>query len=455
MRTRLTTLLLALCLMLVVSGPTTWASPSDYGPMNSDWQGTSKLWDLARSLGYDVDVRSKLEWNDLKPNEVLFILYPTTELPRKKLITFLRGGGRLILADDFGTSDALLNQLGVTRIPVQGHRIARLHAENPNLPIATPGISHPLNSGIGELVTNHPAAFETKLPAIYRFEPRGGAVVVAATLGKGRVVLLSDPSILINRMLQFPGNAAFAKRLLEYLARAGEDRFVVLIQDFEEQGAPKADVKVTAPPPDGITAVLVDANNLLSEFNEYLIDRVWIMPVATLLAGLLLALAVWVMPMVRPLYDASWTRPGQGPPPARYERDLAPYLNGGRRKLNYAYPAAVLRDVIDNELEEKLGVAAPLLTMDEHALADQVQARGGRKARAACERLIQLARRVPARDQVTPYTLTPRYGLRDLERLRQTGAELLDNLSSRGAEVTEPVAPAAPQPPKSEVPTPS
>lgn len=416
-------ILLVIGLGLVLSSRAEGA-PEDYGPENTGWQGTSSLWSQARALGFTVEVPSKLDWSALGPRDVLFLLYPVSPIQLTHLTTWLQGGGRAILADDFGSTGPLLEKLGVRRKRPDGQRITRLHAENPNLPVATPGVSHPLNVGILELVTNHPAAYDTQLPDVFRFEPNQGAVVVAATLGKGRVVLVSDPSLLINRMLEFEGNLAFAKRLLAYLARAGEDRYLVLIQSFDQIGAPKAAVTVTAPPAEGLSSILADANGLLGEFNEYVLERVWIMPIATLLAGLLLALAVWILPMLRPLYDASWTRPGEGPPPARYERDLAPYLEPGRR-MNYLYPAAVLRDVLDVDLEEALSVTAPLLTLDEHALRRLVRSRGGETAERAAARLVQLTRRIPARDHVTPLTLTPRYSARELALLRDTGEALL------------------------------
>lgn len=401
------------------------AAPEDYSPDNPGWQGTSKLFDMARVLGFGVQVRSALDWRSLGDNDILLVVYPMSQLQAKHLSAWLRGGGRAIIADDFGSAGPLLESLGVRRFRPDGQSIQQLHAENPSLPLATPGISHPLNVGISHLVTNHPSAFDTELPSIFRFEPRQGAVVVAATLGKGRIVLVSDPSVLINRMLEFEGNQTFARRLLTYLGRAGEDRYVVLIQAFDEVGAPKAPVKVHTPPDQGLAGILADANSLLGEFNEYVLDRLWIMPLATLLAGLLLAMAVWLIPMLRPVYDASWTRPGEGPPPTRYALDLAPYLTGHRRKLNYIYPAAVLRDVLDADLEKALRVTAPLSTMDEHGLRDLVKRRAGAQGEQICSRLIQITRRIPDREQVGPWTLTPRYTLNDLERLRDTGEALL------------------------------
>lgn len=414
--------------LLVATGDAR-ADASDYSPYNLEWQGTSQLFRMAMERGFSIEARSKLDWKKLDKNHILFFLYPTTPIPQDKLVAYLRGGGRVILADDFGSTADLLEQLGVRRVAVNGARLSRLHAENPALPIATPRTPHPLNDGIPELVTNHPAAFDTQLPAIFGFEPAGGALVVAATLGRGRIVLISDPSIFINRMLKFPGNEAFARRLFGYLGRAGEDSYLVYSQHFTETGSPKPTVKVKSPPPPGLSAILADANTLLAEFNEYVLDRVWIMPIATLLAGLLLALAVWVIPMMRPVYDAGWTRPGEGPPPARYARDLEPYMSGSARKMNFAYPAAVFRDVMDVDLEAALGIAAPLTTMDEPALRRLVKKRAGAEAERICALLIVLTRRIPLREMVTPHTLTPRYSFRELKRLQESGRRLLEALS--------------------------
>jgi len=334
----------------------------------------------------------------------------------------------VILADDFGASGPLLERLGVRRVPVRGESVARLHADNPSLPIATAGEPHPLNEGIPELVTNHPAAFSTSLPAIFQLAPQDGAVVVAATLGKGRIVLLSDPSLLINRMLAFPGNEAFARRLLDYLGRKGEDRFVVVTQGFEETGVPRPGVTVRTPPDDPVSQILGDANDLLGEFNDYVLEVLWILPLATLLAGVLLALAVWILPMNRPTYDARWTRPGEGPPPSRFERDLSPYLEAGARP-NFILPAAVLRDVIDGDLGRVLGVPTPLVSLDESTLARLVELRTGPGGLASLTVLLRLVQHLPAREHVSPTTLTPRWSLAELQRLAATGDALVQRLA--------------------------
>ena len=114
------------------------ADAADYSPHSIDWQGTSQLFRLAMDRGFSIEARSHLDWKKLKKHHILFILYPTTKIPQDKLVAYLRGGGRVVLADDFGTTAELLEQLGVRRVPVNGARLSRLHAENPALPIATP-----------------------------------------------------------------------------------------------------------------------------------------------------------------------------------------------------------------------------------------------------------------------------------------------------------------------------
>src|SRR5438045_7824942 len=68
-----------------------------------------------------------------------------------------------------------------------------------------------------------------------------GAVVVAGEQGTGRFIVVSDPSILINRMLEFPGNVALAVNMLRWLDRDGRAKRVVLLRgDVPMYGEPRA-----------------------------------------------------------------------------------------------------------------------------------------------------------------------------------------------------------------------
>ncbi|MBI5480781.1 MAG: hypothetical protein HY906_18120, partial [Deltaproteobacteria bacterium] len=87
----------------------------DYGPDNGTWNGLRDLFALARGLGLRPEMRPDLVWDDLGDDTALIVLYPRGKLDTDKFISYVGGGGRLVLADDFGTSAALLERLGLTR----------------------------------------------------------------------------------------------------------------------------------------------------------------------------------------------------------------------------------------------------------------------------------------------------------------------------------------------------
>jgi hypothetical protein len=88
--------------------------------------------------------------------------------------------------------------------------------------IATPRVRHPLSLDVLALVTNHPQSLHhAALEPIFALDERGTAVVLAGAVGRGRLVAIGDSSVLINNMLEFHGNRAFARNLVRYLAQDG------------------------------------------------------------------------------------------------------------------------------------------------------------------------------------------------------------------------------------------
>jgi hypothetical protein len=93
---------------------------------------------------------------------------------------------------------------------------------NVNVLIAKAGPPHPLNAGVGALVTNHPQTLRHgELEAIFSLGGQSDAVVLSGAVGKGRLVAIGDPSALINNMLEFRGNRTFARNLVRYLSQNG------------------------------------------------------------------------------------------------------------------------------------------------------------------------------------------------------------------------------------------
>ena len=153
---------------------------------------------------------------------------------------YLEAGGRAVLADDFGASDAALAAL----------EIRRLRGELPSASIATTATRRcrsrarrcrpSCRSGIVDIVANHPAFFSAATPATYAFSP-GAALVVEGRLGKGYFVAIADPSVLINNMLEIDENLAFARALIKRTCKPGE-RIHLVTQSFVARGEPSGEL---------------------------------------------------------------------------------------------------------------------------------------------------------------------------------------------------------------------
>ncbi len=194
---------------------------TDYGFGEQGWNGLSQLVGEAAAAGVAVGVKERLDLSGLRPGDGVLIVYPTRRLPRADLAAFMYEGGRVAIADDFGEGPSLLAGFHIQRgaPPTDGLRLR----DNRNLRIAMPGARHPLALDVRALVTNHPQVLHHgELDAIFSLsDDTPSAVVLAGAVGKGRLVAIGDSSVLINNMLEFRGNRAFAGNLVRYLAGEG------------------------------------------------------------------------------------------------------------------------------------------------------------------------------------------------------------------------------------------
>jgi hypothetical protein len=198
------------------------ADADDYVVGNSGWNGLSELLVIARDAGIDVRALPRIDLHSISPRDGVLIVYPSQPPPRPDLSAFMLEGGRLAIADDFGAGGPLLLAFGVHRsAPPPSPRQLRLRG-NRNVLIARPGARHPLSANVLALVTNHPQALHhDELEAIFSLGGPDSAVVLSGAVGKGRLLAISDPSTLINNMLELSGNRIFARNLVRYLAQSG------------------------------------------------------------------------------------------------------------------------------------------------------------------------------------------------------------------------------------------
>ena len=251
-----------------------------FEPKDTTWQGTSELVAIAREkLGKGrVRIVASVPWEEMQPLDALLVLHPERELDYREVAAFLAAGGRLGLLDDYGKGDSLLRRFRIHRVaaPLDPKEPLR---DNPNLPIAVPSLGsdarpHPVVGGVDRVVTNHPTGLETdrglrlttvlELPSVSEpptplaligvigdakrcglvsdgmDEPASSPLPVAGRCG--RLLAMGDPSAVMNLMLRYPGNRAFAARLVEYLV--GDDTWgkrsgnlYVVANDFTERGS--------------------------------------------------------------------------------------------------------------------------------------------------------------------------------------------------------------------------
>lgn len=220
------------------------AAPFDLG--GRDWEGCSDFADSARAeLGNRVVITSTIDLHELRPEDGVILIYPERTMDDEGLSQFMRAGGRVILLDDFGSGDGLLTHFQMERIPIP-ERPAETLRRNPNLAIAEPASMHPVVAGVSRVVTNHATGLShPELSPILKIRGRGEPDVVIAVAGavqQGRLLVVGDPSIIINSMLRYSGNKDFARGLIRYAVeddswgkRGG--RLYIAAGKFEERGS--------------------------------------------------------------------------------------------------------------------------------------------------------------------------------------------------------------------------
>jgi len=396
--------LAAAALAIALVSPASARADDDYLVDHRGWNGLSMLAGLARGLGYEVVPRTSIEWDSLGPSDVVLVLYPTQRLEPHQLVAFVRNGGRVLIADDFGHADEVIERLSMLRRHGVGVGASTFYDDLSYAPVAKPtSPRHPLAVGVDELTCNHPAVLENVRghQTVFAFG-EGEAVVVTGDMGYGRFVVLSDPSVLINRMLEFEGNFQFARNLLGYLARSpGAGRVVILTADFQLRGEPTrlyTDGDGGSKAEQGITGL----NRWLEELNDYFLTELSLRVIAVVAAVLIIVLALSFLPFKsRVETSGTWTRArpdgGQGQDFA----SLVDEFDAGKRRQSFQLPAAVVRDSVADKLEGVTGLRDPLDEEHRKELLIRLRAQRGDAAIRAFLTIEPTLRTVPTRAQAS------------------------------------------------------
>ncbi|MDI6810378.1 MAG: DUF4350 domain-containing protein [archaeon] len=202
---------------------------AEFSIFNTNWNGCSEFAKVLYHRGELVPVLYPYNSINFKKEGVLIVVAPDVEfssLEIEELRDFIEKGGTLFIADDFGLANNLLEGLGVNGKFSDKPLGDIFYSKSVDFPVVAriedPGLSY----GVEKLVLNIPSViiglegeedvFSSKVSVVGEGEKRRSYPVLAETrYGEGRVILLSDPDILINDM--YMANGKFIDNLVGYL----------------------------------------------------------------------------------------------------------------------------------------------------------------------------------------------------------------------------------------------
>jgi hypothetical protein len=221
---------------ILVAGAT---SSSAFSTFNPGWDGASGVRSAAAETGASVDVLTDTApYAEADRATVVFILAPVESYSprdRDELRAFLRRGGTIIVAEDFGDGgNSMLASLGAT-VRFDGRLVAdqRRHGPGIDMPVAPNVTASPYTGGVDALMLNRGTVLTNTTDATILVRTsefayldqdidgnidgaplRQYPVVAAESIGDGTVIAVSDPSVFINSMQRRASNAAFVRGLV-------------------------------------------------------------------------------------------------------------------------------------------------------------------------------------------------------------------------------------------------
>jgi len=430
----------------------------DFHISHSGWNGLSRMAEVARGLGCPVEAPGTLDWSKLDGQDILLFVHPETAIDDEAALAYLGAGGRVLLADDYGQSLALLRRLGIEREAGPLPRGTQLYRQNPSLPVASRQRETAVARGASELVGNHSTFFRSALPATYEFTS-GTGLVIEGRLQRGRFVAMADSSLFINNMLELPGNRDFLVRLLVETCRVHRDRVLLFSGRFSQRGMPPA--VLDGAPLDGGGAENVETWNRAAgganlRVHELLRARgVGALGDAVLVSGLLfclaaLALLLRYLPTVSPTQDERFAQPTR-PPETGLHASIVRYMLGAGQAVRwgYVYPATLLREEVLARLEPWLRAGttadrtAPSLSPTPDELTRYIRERVSPRAGELCAQLLAEFRRLDRRPAAASnHPSTAHVSSKQLVRWHDLATQLFAELDQARARAASPRAAA-------------
>lgn len=401
---------------------------TEYDPSSQAWNGMASFIGLAEGMGFSVSPVPTIDWGDISAEDILFLVYPLRRVEPQKLGAFVAAGGNVVIADDFGDGKEAMQAMGLLRVEVEQAKASKFYAGRTYAPIATARGDHPLAKDVGDVVTNHPAVMTNVQGASAVVSLDDGAIVVAGERGSGRFVAVSDPSIFINRMLQFPGNVQVTTNILNWLDRGNRRaRHIILLRgDLAMYGEPRPyidDAHAGA-----VGRSVADLNFWLSERRAWLLTPGAMKALAASLATALLLLALIALPVRRgPRIDGAWLKFNR---PTRRDEPHALVAAADAGGGSNLVLACILRDQVQRLLGDLTGKSEPLYTVPETQLVAELSKAKGTQAGVALTRVYRRLRALPSRGQAAAPWSAGHLPRREFDTLYKDVAELCRTLGA-------------------------
>jgi hypothetical protein len=231
-----TTLLIGLAIVIIflLIGAELYFSYADFGQDNPFWNGMG-------SLSSDINAQplySDSSLSSLGSHNTLLIMSPTvnyTAEESNEVLSFLDRGGKVVVMDDFERSDSLLSAIGspVLVDPIPMCQYDNYYV-NQSCPIITNFSQSAYFDNVSSIVMNYPAILNVSGGNVlattsdmawldYSDDSQMDNNVSVSTYpviaavnynGAGQLIVISDPDIFINGMLDKGNNQAFMSNLL-------------------------------------------------------------------------------------------------------------------------------------------------------------------------------------------------------------------------------------------------
>ena len=232
----------ALLLSLLVIGSVSYSAPitePDY-PLNDGWNGCSQI--------YAATPRTQLlySYEPPLPNATSLIAIIGPRIPfasseTAELRSFMINGGTVLLADDFGTGNGLLQGLNVSA-RFSGQALADLYfySRTPSFPIISNFVPDALSRNITALIMDHPTYIEIlnsslvktiALSSPFSFidlhnngtlspneNTQSYPVIATVHIGAGLLVLVANANMLDNELVELFNNLLFFRNLLRIVS---------------------------------------------------------------------------------------------------------------------------------------------------------------------------------------------------------------------------------------------